>query len=455
MNRLFLALLAALLPLLPITAARASDDLARGLDAYLSAHAEATGFMGAALVARGDQVILARGYGSADLEAGVPNEAATVFRLGSLTKQVTAAAVLRLHEQDALSVDDMLATHLPGYPNGERITLRQLLSHSAGIPNYTALPSFVDFTRDPYTTEELVALFRDLPLDFEPGSRFSYSNSGYVLLTAVVESVTGRTYGEYVQEAFFEPLGMTRTAYDDAREVVPDRATGYERDGPGYRNAAYVDMSVPSGAGALRSTVFDLLTWSRALAGGEVLGPEALRMMLEPSVAMDPSGRTSYGFGVMISDEGGHRTVSHSGGIHGFSTALATYPDDDVTVVVLSNVQGSPSPAIAADLAAIAFGGTVEAPRARTTVAVDPKVLEAYVGGYEIGPGMIIDVAAEEGALFVEIPGQGRYELLAEGENGFFVPELDVELSFSREGDAVARMVVIQGEQVMPARKVR
>jgi CubicO group peptidase (beta-lactamase class C family) len=310
-------------------------------------------FMGAVLVARGDDVLLDKGYGFANLEWSIPDSPKTKFRLGSITKQFTAASILLLEQSGKLNVNDAVKKYMPDAPAAwDNITIFHLLTHTSGIPNFT---SFSDYRKlEPFSTTvaELVARFRDKPLDFQPGEKWSYSNSGYVLLGYLLEKLSGESYARFVEDNIFKPLCMVDSGYDSNSAVIPNRASGYTRGQNGMVNAGYIDMTIPLSAGALYSTTEDLLRWEQGLFGGKLLSPASLKKMTTPF-------KNDYGFGLGIHSVNGHEEIAHGGGIEGFNTALAYYPDDRLTVVVLGNVEGLATQEIAADLHTIAEGGSV------------------------------------------------------------------------------------------------
>jgi CubicO group peptidase (beta-lactamase class C family) len=288
------------------------------------------------LVSQGDEVLLEAAYGMANLEHRIPVATNTVFRIGSITKQFTAVAILLLEQDGLLRLEDTLAKFLPEYPRGAEITLRHLLSHTSGIVNSTALPDFWARTRLALTQEEVVASYRDLPLDFEPGSEWRYSNSGYYLLGMVIEKASGMTYEEFMQSRVFSPLGLDDTGYDRSERILKRRAAGYDRPDGQYINAPFLDMSQPLAAGALYSTVGDLHAWTRAIMHGQFISVEALERATTRGVLADGS-ETRYGFGWGLLDSRGLRAIAHGGAIHGFNSFMAYYPAIDATVVVLAN----------------------------------------------------------------------------------------------------------------------
>lgn len=297
----------------------------------------------AVAVQQGGEVIHAAGYGLANVEWNIPVDTETVFRIASITKQFTAAAIMRLVEQGKVSVDEPIERLLPGYPvSGRLITVRHLLNHTSGIKSYTSLPHFArDLMRKDIGLGELIDVFKDLEPDFAPGERFLYNNSGYILLGAIIEACSGKDYAAFLADELFAPLGMASTRYLNTEPIVAKRASGYTQTPAGMRNAAFMSMHLPHAAGALGSTVGDLLTWDRGLRGGQVVSPESYAAMITPGRLNDGSPM-DYGFGLATSTYRGHRAVGHSGGINGFSTNLTHWPDSDLTVVVLANSNGFP-----------------------------------------------------------------------------------------------------------------
>ncbi|MEM9311978.1 MAG: serine hydrolase domain-containing protein [Pseudomonadota bacterium] len=337
----FTRALAAAAPLaLAFASTAAQAQTSEELAATVAPEAESGAYMGAALVAKGDTVILDKAWGEADLEWGIANTTDTKFRIGSVTKQFTSVSILLLQEQGKLNLDDPIAQHFPEAPEAwQAITIRNLLRHTAGVPNVTSLPEFANISRTPISQDDLIALFKDRPLDFEPGSKWAYSNSGYLLLSRVIETVSGLSYADFVKRNLFDPIGMTSTAVDVTAQIVPKRAAGYSPSQSGVVNAAYVDMGIPLGGGSLYSTTGDLLKWQRALFGGRVLSPDSLKEYTAPT-PLPAIGDFQYAHGVIIATSERGTAYWHGGGIEGFNAWLGHDPDRDITVVVLANLNG-------------------------------------------------------------------------------------------------------------------
>lgn len=314
--------------------------------------------MGSVLIARDNESVFSRGYGSANLEWNIPNSPSTKFRIGSLTKQFTAASILLLEERGKIRIEDPVKRYLPDAPaTWDSVTVFSLLTHTSGVADFTRFPNFQSLKVFPATAEDIVAWFRDKPLDFPTGEQFSYSNSGYALLGYLLEKISGRSYKQFVEENIFMPLGMKDSGYD-SNTILTNRAAGYSpgvctitRTPPcsGPVNAAFVDMSVPYAAGGLYSTTLDLWRWEQALFGGKLLSARSVLKMTTPY-------RSNYGFGLAADVTSAGRVIYHNGAIDGFHAFLAYYPDDKVTIVVLGNLDGSAPDEIGVTLGRLAHG---------------------------------------------------------------------------------------------------
>jgi CubicO group peptidase (beta-lactamase class C family) len=436
--------------LLAFSVAARAQDLLPKFEEYAQATAKAERFSGAILVARDGKVLVSKGYGMADVENDVPNTPETKFRLGSLTKQFTAASILLLQERGKLSVQDSICKYVaPCSEAWQPITIHHLLSHTAGVPDFTGFPDYQKTMREPTTVELLITRFRALPLDFKPGEDWKYSNSGYILLGYVVEKASGKSYESFLRENIFEPLKMTSTGYDHADEIVKRRARGYSLRGEKIVNASYLDMSIPFSAGGLYSTVGDLYLWDQALYTEKLLKKQSLD-------AMFTAVRHDYGYGYGVAKLFNHRVLSHGGGIEGFVTSIQRFPDDRLTVIVLSNLEGAPSGRIARDLAAIAFGEKYELPVERVIVKVDPKIYDAYVGEYELEPGFVFTVTREGDHLMMQATGQGKTELFPTSETNFFPKVVRADITFVKDaGGHVTHLVLNQNGQQHNAKKIK
>ncbi len=429
-----------------LASAAYGQDPAR-MDQIVQSYVAGRQFMGSVLVARGPDILLNKGYGSANLEWDIPNSPSTKFRLGSLTKQFTAASILLLEQRGKLSVQDPVKKYLPDAPAAwDQITIYNLLTHTSGIPNFTSFPDYEKLEPFSTTPEQLVARFRDKPLDFPPGEKWSYSNSGYVLLGYLIEKITGGSYESFVRDNIFIPLQMKDSGYDSNATVLSHRASGYSPGPHGYENAGFINMQVPHAAGAIYSTTEDLFRWENGLFGGKVLSPESLQKMTTPF-------KSDYAFGLIVTTVEGHKVIRHAGGIEGFNTFLAYYPEDKLTIVVLSNVNGSAPDEIAEKLAAVAHGQTVKLSTERKEISVDPQVLASYVGTYKFAPGTNMLVTLDHAQLSVKLGGQPTLPVFPESSTSFFLKVVDAQIEFKRDSSgAVKGLILHQGghDQLAP-----
>ncbi len=413
----------------------ASDDFAQTATKCVADFTAADQFAGVVLVASGDAIHLRQGFGFADREWQIAHRIESKFRLGSLTKQFTAAAILQLMEKGALSLDDPIARHYSAAPTAWRdVRLIHLLTHTSGIPSYTSQPGF--FEKDAlfeHTPEEIIALTRDLPLLFQPGETFKYNNGGYVLLGHIIECLTGQTYEAYLQQNLLGPLGLDDTGYEHTAALISFRARGYRFASGGVENAGFIAMSVPHAAGSVYSTADDLLAWLKALKQARPISASSVALMIQDY-------GQGYGMGFAVQSQFGRRHLVHAGGINGFSVVLSHYPDSDTTFIVLANIQGAPVQKIARDLAALYFG----IDQAQEDVSLDPALLADYVGTYQLGEKRL-RVSQKGARLFVDWAGQVEQELIAEDDHHFRAKWADWSLSFEADGVALAsRATLVQ-----------
>ena len=413
----------------------------------------------AVIVTEGGKVVYAGGSGMSDIEKGVPITADTVFRLGSITKQFSAAAVLQLAAEGKLSLDDPVSKFVPGYPEpGGRATVRQLLNHTSGIQSYTGIPGWMGSEKvsTPHTTAEMIAEFRDQPAEFQPGEKWNYNNSGYVLVGAVIEAVTGKPWHEVVRERFAAPLGLATIRYGGEEVTTPAFATGYSagEDGAFVKSRA-IDMSVPHAAGALIGTVGDLARWSDALHHGKVVSAPLYAEMIEPTAL--PGGESApYGYGIAQGTVRDLPMITHGGGIFGFSTDSLYIPSKDVFVAVFTNSDsGIASPGLAMlRLAAEAIGRPFPV---FTRVEPDLAALEPAFGVYAIeGGDNTRRFFARDGQLYTRRTGAGDSKVYAAGGNRFFYgPDSFNWFELERQPDGTYAMLMHQNGNDKAERALR
>lgn len=407
-------------------------------------------------VAKGGEVVFVRGYGQADVEVSAPARPETVYQIGSLTKQFTAAAVMRLVEAGKISLDAPLTKYLPDYPTqGRRVTVRHLLNHTSGIKDYAELGMgywLREFRLD-LSDREMIDLFAKQPFDFEPGEKYRYNNSGYYLLGVIIERVTGTPYGDHVERELLQPLGLSKTVYGDNRRVIPNRADGYayERGGELIK-APYVSTRVYGAAGGLCSTAGDLIRWTHLLHSGRVVTAASLKQMTSPTV-LSTGEAITYGFGLDLARLGELQKIAHGGDAAGFNCYLTHYPDSGLTIAVLTNSdKGMPPGRIEEAVARSAHGLTSPAVLDLPLTAED---IARYEGTYLAGRAprpTEVRVFGDNGRLKVQV-GQGKAFLFRHQGDHVFVPEFDdkVRLVFSVEAGRAEGVTLHQGSRVTQA----
>lgn len=428
-------------------AATPPADLRAQADAIVESAFPADGPGGAVIITRGGETLYTSARGLADVAARRPITPDTVFRLGSITKQFTAAIVLQLVHEGRISLDDPLSRFFPDYPQpGASATVRQLLNHTSGIQSYTGIPGWMteENTNRPYTTAAMIALFRDLPSPTQPGQAWAYNNSGYVLLGAIIETVTGKPWHVAVAERIAGPLRLRTIGYGVDRESGEAMARGYTQADVIVGPARRIHMSVPHGAGALVGTVGDLAGWARALHHGRVVSPALYTAMTTPASLAE--GRTHpYGFGLRMDEVRGRETLEHGGGIFGFSTDSIYIPSEDVFVAVFANsdTPATPPSLVARRLAAVALGDPY---RAFARADWDPRALAPLFGVYRIGEtGVSRRFFARDGKLYTMRDDAPETEVLAAGDDRFFYPASLNWFRVERRPDGAHVMEMHQG----------
>jgi CubicO group peptidase (beta-lactamase class C family) len=420
----------ALALMLHLSAAEPTAEIDARLAELTKAHPVAV----AALVSCDGKILYEKAVGLADAEHKLAATPATKFRIGSITKQFTAAAILRLAEQGKLSIEDPLTKFFPDFPGGEKINVRMLLTHTSGLHSYTGKPSFLKDVTAPIAPEKLIASFRDDPPDFAPGASWSYCNSGYFLLGEIVAKVSGKTFADCLREQFFEPLGMKDTGIFRNDAPPAGTALGYSFADGKLTRALDWDMSWAGGAGALYSTVGDLHRWNEAVFNGRILSAVSLKAAHTP-VALPPGVQgLKYGFGWAIGDMRGLPMIDHGGGLHGFQSYLVRFPGQKLTVVVLANAEAAPpgivSTALGREIAAKFLAA--ELPPAPTVDSkIDPKTFASYAGEYDYGTA-VMTITAEADHLFAQLAGQPRFEIFPSAPDHFFWKAVDAQVVFSR-----------------------
>jgi len=421
------------------------------IEELISAYADLYKFNGTVLVAEKGKIIFSKGYGLKNAKDSSRNDVNTIYQLGSITKQFTSAIILQLAEQKKLSLDDRLSKYFPDFPKGDSITIRHLLTHSSGIYNYTNDQKYMaSETTKPSDREKMIALFRDKPLNFSPGSKYSYSNSGYLLLGYIIEIVTGKPYEKVVREKIFIPLKMSHSGFDFSHLNNTDKATGYTVFTQFVKMpGSIVDSSVAYAAGAMYSTVGDLFKWHTGLQQYKILTKSSTEAAYTPYLF-------HYGFGWAMDTLFEKKIVEHGGGIIGFNTIISRVPSDDVAVILLSNMNVAGLDKLSHSLLAVLYNKPYEIPKPKTEVELNESVLKEYVGEYELAPGFILKITLAGKRLKVQATGQPAYDLFAESNDRFFLKVVEATATFMKGPDGkVEKMLWKQQGSERPAKKIK
>lgn len=391
---------------------------------------------GVVLVRKGDTVLLRQAYGMADVENQVAMKPDKVFRLASVTKQFTAIATLRLIDAGKLSLDQPVGSIETTLPEAMgKVTIRQLLTHTSGIKNISSIPESRAARRNEATADELIAFFKDRPLEFAPGTRFAYSNSNYILLTRVIERISGESYADHMQRAIFAPLGMRDTRYGSHTAVIPNRAHGYQRKDGQLLNADFISMTQPQGAGGLVTTADDLNKWDLALYGDKLVSRPLLDQAFG-KVTLSDGTQQPYGFGWMVSQVQGLASVEHGGFINGFQSFVLRIPEQRLFVTVLTNAEFLTPDDLAVELAALVAGR----PYDKTPVAGPDH--SPWQGRYDFGNGVQRDIVVIAGKLHSQRVGADPIELMPAADGRYYLGEGHDYVSFARRPDGKAVMTL-------------
>ncbi len=428
-----------------------SQSLSEKLSQYFEAAQKAEIFNGSVMVAKGGNVLINKGFGFKNADAKTLNDSNTIYQIGSVTKQFTSTIILKLAEQGKLSLNDKLSKYFPDLPYAKEITIENLLTHTSGIYNYTNDTSFMQHDVEKAVSQQkIISMFKDKPLEFTPGSKFSYSNSGYMLLGYIIEKVTGKKYEKVVRENIFNPLGMTNSGFDFTHLNNTNRATGYDViPGTASVKSMIVDSSVSFAAGAVYSTSRDMYKWNQSLLTEKILKKASLENAFKPRLS-------KYGLGLAIDTIEGKRIITHNGGIHGFLSHNTIIPADSISITILSNAGSANMGQIQKDVFSILYNKPYKLPEVHKAIAVNAAVLQQYAGEYELSPAFIITITLVDGSLKAQATGQPQFDLFAESENRFFLKVVDAQVEFVKNGKGeVDKLILHQNGQHLPGKKIK
>lgn len=403
------------------------------------------------LIKHKGEVIYHKGFGMANVEQNVEMDAKHVFRIGSITKQFTACAILKLAEEGKLSLADDLQKYLPDYPTqGQVITIEHLLTHTSGIKSYTGLQEWTsELQRKDFTPIELIEYFKRDSLDFIPGERFMYNNSGYFILGYIIEEVSGLSYEDFIETRFFKALGMDDSRYDHPEEIIPMRVAGYNRDGSNLQNANYLSMTQPYSAGSLMSTVSDLSKWYDAVFSYKVVKEESLKLA-HTAFELNTGKSTGYGYGWFIGNRLDRPTIEHGGGINGSLTKDLYFPEDDLFIAVFSNCTCFPPDPLALKLGA----RVLDVDTSRKEIHLTDEQMKRFIGEYELMEEFVLTVTLKDNQLMIQATGQGISPVFPESEYKFFSKLVDAQIEFVMEDDVASSLILFQGVARIEGKKI-
>lgn len=417
------------------------NPITKKLNEYFLGATQAYKFNGSVLIAQKDKILLQKGYGLQNVQSSIQNDERTIYQIGSNTKPFTAALILQLQEQEKLSIHDKLNKYLPDFPQGERITIEHLLTHTSGIFNYTDANVEKSKGFEPVSKDYVVGLFKDSTLAFKPGTKHSYSNSGYFLLGLIIEKITNTPYEQVMREVILNPLGMKHSGFDFSNLQNLNKAVGYKRLDEREKIVANLyDSTASYAAGAMCSTTGDMYRWSQAIRNGELLKPATWKKAFVPYKA-------NYGYGWISGTIHRKKIIGHSGGIEGFSSHFVWFPEEDITIILLSNVEETNLGLTTIDIASILFNQPYAIPKKRQHIEVDASVLQQYVGKYKYDktPRKPITISLENGGLVARKKGEPDFNLQAESLNRFFITAVEAEMEFIKNNQGeIEKMIIHQ-----------
>ena len=419
---------------------RSANSMRDKIDSYLLSAVAAYKFNGVALIAKKGEIIFHKAYGWKNLAAKTYNDTSTRFPILSITKSFTAMVILKLQEQNKLSLKDKLSQYLPDFPNGNKITIEQLITHTSGIYNYTDDIGEEDsaIVNHPVTQQQILDIIDNKPLSYEPGKDFEYNNSGYFLAGIIIEEATGKSYWQNVRELIFTPLGMDRSGFDFNN--LPDniKATGYQfLNDHEQKSYPYIDSTVGYAAGAIYSTAGDLFKWTQAIANQTLLSPKSWKLAFTPKAS-------DYGIGFRINQFFGRSYIKHSGGYPGFVSEFIYYPREDVTIILLKNSgnYGQDVWAVTMGLSSIVFGLPYDTWKPRPEVKLSNNVLEQKAGKYAAGK-LTIRFIVKDNQLHMILPNGTELPLFAESGDSFYLENFNTHLRFEKNARGIFDKVTL------------
>jgi CubicO group peptidase (beta-lactamase class C family) len=410
-----------------LSGAAFSQNLNEEIDALMNAKYKANEPGAAALITKGGKPIYRKAFGMASLENNVSMTPEHIFEIGSITKQFTAVSILMLLEQGKLSLNDPVTKYIENYPmHGYTITVHHLLTHTSGIKSYTDMERWIKISRNDLSPLEMINMFKNEPMDFAPGEKYLYNNSGYFMLGYIIEKASGIPYPDFLEKNIFEPLGMKNSFYGSHSKIIKNRALGYSKE-ENYKNAEYLSLTQPYAAGSIMSNVDDLLIWNQAIQSNRLVKKETIQKAFT-NYKLNSGKFLNYGYGWGLDEINGSGTIEHSGGIFGYSTNAIYLPKEDIFVAVFSNCDcGSPDE-ISTRIAALAIGKPY--PESIAKVKLDDAYAKSLMGVYDFEDGATRIITFEDGQLFSQRTGGEKFKIFAQDKSNFSYDASLVSIQF-------------------------
>ncbi len=430
-----------------LTANLSAQDLTQKYDEYINKRFEKGDFMGVVMIAKNGNPVYTKAIGYADISTEIPNSPELKYLIGSVTKQFTAALILKLQEEGKLKTSDRISKYFPNFKYGDSITIKQLLNHTSGIKNYTDIKNIIGKID---TYENISALLDSvliLDLEFSPGEKMSYTNTGYLMLGEIVKQASGKSFKEYLQEKIFTPAGMLHSDIDAEIISGDDFAQGYTKnDSNQIVKSININLKYAGSAGSISSTLSDMLKWDNALYSELILSNESKNEMFTP-------GMKKYGYGFFIDEYKNKKRVWHNGRIFGFVASFMRFYEDSLTVIVFGNNDRDNVDQIAHELTQITLGETINLSDP-VEITVDPAIYKNYTGVYELSPAFAITIITEDNKIFAQATDQEKYEIYPEAENKFFYKIVEAKIEFFKdENGNVNKLVLYQSGRELPGIK--
>ncbi len=423
------------------------DKTSQEVDAYLTRLHENGKFNGSVLIGKKDSVIFSAAYGESNRELSIPNKDSTTYLIGSITKPFTAMAILLLEQEGKLNLSNKLSEYFPDFPKSGTVTIDMLLTHSSGIRDYHYLSDWVEISKLNKTPSYTIDRVIELTYDFEPGTKFKYTNSGYILLGLIIEKVSGLTFDEYVSTKIIEPLELTNTGIIDNRKIVKNIASGYSSNLRTTEAAEYINYYQPFSSGNMYSTTYDLWKFTMAVMNSKLLPNERTKSIFA-------SGLGSYGYGWGIRDYDSLLAYGHLGAMNGFVGGITYIPDGDYFIAFLTNDDITPRYTVAENLAKIVMGKVVDLPIKKEYIQLRKDQIEPHLGKYMIKPGNTLDVFMDNGLVYMKESGQMRQELFPIGDNKYTFSILEMDVVFEDISKGKAQVLKLVGKNEIVAKRV-